>query len=60
MDKDKYLNSLKKNDILYMLMDYIYNYQDEEVPEELGAKELWNHIKILVLEDLIQYEIEKS
>ena len=36
-----------------MLMDYIYNYQDTEVPEELGAEDLWETIKTLVLLEIV-------
>jgi hypothetical protein len=53
MSKEEYLNFLKREDILYMLMDYIYNYQDEEIPEGLGAEDLWETIKTLVLSEIV-------
>jgi hypothetical protein len=52
MNKEEYLDSLNKKDILYMLLDYIYNYQDLEVPE-LRGKDLWDRIKTLVLTKIV-------
>jgi hypothetical protein len=52
MNKEEYLDSLKKEDILYMLLDYIYNYQDLKLPEFRG-KDLWDRIQTLVLTEII-------
>ena len=53
MNKEEFLDSLKREDILYMLMDYIYNYRDEEVPKELGAEDLWETIRTLILSEMV-------
>ena len=52
MNKEEYLDSLKKEDILYMLLDYMYNYQDLKLPE-LRGKDLWDRIQTLVLTEIV-------
>lgn len=52
MNKEEYLNSLTKNDILLGISRYLFDYKDE-VPEDVSPEDIWNTIVDLEILNVI-------
>lgn len=52
MNKEEYLNSLTKNDILLGISRYLFDYKDE-VPEDVSPEDIWNVIVDLEILNVI-------
>ena len=52
MNKEEFLNSLSKEDILLGISRYLFNYEDEN-PENVSPEDIWEVIcNLMVLETL--------
>jgi hypothetical protein len=52
MNKEEYLNSLTKNDILLGISRYLFDYKDE-IPEDVSPEDIWNTIVDLEILNVI-------